>query len=197
MRRQRVLLTLAAIIIGVIVLQEPASADCEGPTLDYETGEFAPGETIEVTGQWFGNNCYDTGPPPDGEGFLGLPIEGIDIVVVQGTNEWTVATGDADADYAFAVRVMLPPDLGSGEATVTARYAADWGPWIATTEPLIITDDPPLVEELEVATFAPAVPATLPVPEPADDDTGRATWIALAMVVAAAAIGGLLVLSRR
>ena len=42
-----------------------AGADCAGPTIDHQGGEVSPGSTVVVEGLWWGDNCYDTGPPPD------------------------------------------------------------------------------------------------------------------------------------
>jgi len=226
MRRQRILVTLAALLVGLVVLQQPASADCSGPTLTYETGEFAPGDLVGVTGSSFGNNCYDTGPPPLGQGVLGIPVSNIDILLVQGDTEWVVAMGNADDDYAFEVDVQIPLDAAAGEAHITARWNIDWEPYIPTTDAIVITEDiaaadaietpifgveAPVVEETEViesttttstttttTTTTTSVPSIeSPAPAPDDDDTARATWIAVGLVVAAAAIGGLLVLSKR
>ena len=231
MRRHRILLTLVALIIGVVVLQEPAGADCAGPTLAFETGEFARGASIAVIGSSFGLECYDTGPPPPGEGLLGPPIQDIEILFVQGDSEWVVATGDAGNDYGFRVDILVPLDAEPGDGRITARFLSDWEPWIQTTEAVTITDAAPVVDEWAMATFGPAAepsggsteviesttttaltttstspPSTTTEPidgaDPengTDGDTGttRATGIAVGILIVAAAVGGLLVLSRR
>jgi len=209
MRRQRILITLAALLVGVIVLQQPAAADCAGPTLQYETGEFAPGGLVRVTGSAFGNNCYDTGPPPEGEGVLGVPVSDIEILLVQGDMEWVVAMGNAGNDYSFIVEVQIPLDASPGEARITARWNVDWEPYIPATEALVITDGAPTAEAIDLPVFgaeptpqtveetAEPVAATEDEDDDPDDDPDRTTWIAAGLVIAAAAIGGLLLLSKR
>ena len=44
---------------------------------------------------------------------LGNPLTGLVIVIDQGTDEFVVATGSADSDYAFEVDVVVPTDLAA------------------------------------------------------------------------------------
>lgn len=80
-----------------------AAADCSGPMIEIEQGDVVRGDQLLVIRSAWGENCYDTGTPRAGEGFLGVPIDEIEVYVVQGTNEWLVATGAADDDYSFKV----------------------------------------------------------------------------------------------
>ena len=61
---RRLLLPVLLLACGSLtLLSSPAAAMCLGPTI----GRIEPavrGETITVQGSWFGDNCYDTGPPP-------------------------------------------------------------------------------------------------------------------------------------
>ncbi|MDG2028270.1 MAG: hypothetical protein P8J50_14275 [Acidimicrobiales bacterium] len=79
MRKRRVVVTVLAVMVSIPAMQGPAAADCAGPTPELEAGEYLPGEPVPVSGQWFGDNCYDTGPPPEGEDVLGKPIADIDV----------------------------------------------------------------------------------------------------------------------
>lgn len=52
---------------------ERAGAACIGLYIAYAPSEVALGSDIDVVGLAWGDNCYDTGPPPAGEGPLGRP----------------------------------------------------------------------------------------------------------------------------
>ena len=176
-RQLPLVLVLAA---GTLLSQATtARADCAGPTISYPGGEVRRGTTLTVIGTFWGDNCYDTGPPPDGEGTLGLPIEDIEILVSQG-DQVVVARGSADADYAFEVNVTIPGSLSPGPVEVIARW--DASPAVnATEEPLVISSQPPLTDAQVVATFGPvATPAK-------NDDT--TPWPVVAAAVAAAGVG--------
>ena len=109
------LFVIAVIVVGLL---EPgaARADCIGPTFSHTGGEFAHGEIVTVTGYGFGDNCYDTGPPPPGEGSLGQPLTGIEVYFDQGGEHHRVAVGNADEDYAWQVQIPVPSNLDIGEA---------------------------------------------------------------------------------
>ncbi len=134
-RMRRILLAGALCTAFLAVAGCPAAADCLGPTIEIAQRKIAPGEEIKVSGSGWGDNCYDTGPPPGGEGVLGVPINGIEIFVVQGDREWLVAAGSADAHYRFAATVTAPGDLTLGDARLqaarvrvlpTARTQTSW-----------------------------------------------------------------------
>jgi hypothetical protein len=162
LRRQTLMRILAfvSVVFGLLITTgNPAAADCSGPTIEIEQREVVRGAPLAVTGYAWGDNCYDTGAPPDGEGVLGVPIGGIDVYVVQGTEEFLVATGAADDEYSFEVTIVIPAELTAGTAIVQARWAANR---IAYSEnpQIVVTDASPLVsDEPTVATFEP-VPTT-------------------------------------
>jgi hypothetical protein len=160
---------LAALLV---VSGGPAAADCIGPTIEITQREVVRGDALTITGSGWGDNCYDTGPPPAGEGVLGVPVTGISVYIVQGTVEWLVAAGDADAEYEFDVTVVVPSDLQPGAAEVQARY--EGGDAYSQDPRFMVTDAPALsVAEATVAAFGPGrVTATTdesrpPQPSPA------------------------------
>lgn len=112
----------AVLLSGVAVLRwaAPAAASCLGPTVEHQ-GEVVRGTTFVVTGRGWGDNCYDTGGPPEGEGTLGRPVTDIEVVISQAGQEIVVARGSANWDYNFFVEVEVPVDLQPGVATVFAR----------------------------------------------------------------------------
>lgn len=116
-------IAFVVLLIGLLVaIGAPAAADCSGPTIEIVRRDVGRGGQLLVIGSAWGDNCYDTGPPPDGEGGLGVPIDAIEIYVVQDGKEWLVATGAADADYSFEALVVVPIALQPGNATVEARW---------------------------------------------------------------------------
>ncbi|MEP1123065.1 MAG: hypothetical protein ABJH68_04145 [Ilumatobacter sp.] len=155
------ILAFVSVVVGLLITTgSPAAADCSGPTIEIEQREVVSGAQLVVTGYAWGDNCYDTGAPPDGEGVLGVPIGGIDVYVVQGTEEFLVATGAADDEYSFDVTIVIPAELTAGTAVVQARWAANR---IAYSEnpQIVVTDASPLVaDEPTVATFEPATTTT-------------------------------------
>ncbi|MFN3255413.1 MAG: hypothetical protein ACE37B_06935 [Ilumatobacter sp.] len=155
------ILAFVSVVFGLLITTgSPAAADCSGPTIEIEQREVVRGAQLVVTGYAWGDNCYDTGAPPDGEGVLGVPIGGIDVYVVQGTEEFLVATGAADDEYSFDVTIVIPAELTAGTAIVQARWAANR---IAYSEnpQIVVTDASPLVsDEPTVATFESATTTT-------------------------------------
>jgi hypothetical protein len=132
------------------------AADCAGPTVQHEVGTFDRGGLLLVEGLAFGDNCYDTGPPPAGEGVLGKPRSDITVFVVQGGEEHLVAEGAADGEYLFTVEVLLPAELEPGEADVVVRYAEDVEAYDPDLLPFTVSAaEPTEPAGPEVATFGP------------------------------------------
>ena len=167
------IIAFASVLLGLLITTgSPAAADCEVPTIEIEQREVVRGGQLLVTGYAWGDNCYDTGAPPDGEGVLGVPIGEINVFVLQGTDEFLVATGAADTDYSFDVTVVIPPELTPGTAIVQAR----WADRIAYSEDpqIVVTTAAPLVSgEPSVAAFEPTTTTTTAVST--TSSTGAAT----------------------
>lgn len=146
----------AVVCAAVLVVSGgPAAADCMGPTIEIEQSEVARGDELAISGSGWGDNCYDTGAPPAGEGVLGVPINNIRIFLVQGATEWLVATGSADADYQFDVAVVVPPDLQPGVAEVQARHG-DVVAYSSDPQFVVVAAPAPTVADTEVVSFGPA-----------------------------------------
>lgn len=190
----------------------PAGADCSGPTIEYDAGPVDRGQEITVTGTAFGDNCYDTGPPPAGEGLLGRPLTDIAVVITQDGVDHVVAEGNADDDYEFQVSVVVPAELAPGEARVQASGAPGIPAFDLTDQPLVVSDaDASAIGALEVVAFGPdgeapssgeaSAPAESPDRVSADDGSSGWTepgrWI-VAAVIAATVLGvGSMVLVRQ
>ena len=135
------------------------------------------GQTVTIKGEGWGDECYDTGPPPPGQGALGTPVTGIEIVLTQGSTETVVARGDADATYRFTVDITVPDSLQPGTATLSARSSQV--PAFALPQPLTVSAQPSSTTDQTVATFGPNATATstdaVPtlVGEPAEQSSGR------------------------
>lgn len=146
MRRRWSATAAAAVVmaVGVVGPGAPgASASCIARTFTLDAADpVGRGETIEITGAGWGDNCYDTGPPPEGQGALGLPLADIHIGITQGDQALEVATVDADDEYGFVVDVVVPADLEPGAATVVVSTEVDgagasaWSP-----DPAIVVSD--------------------------------------------------------
>lgn len=212
---------LAAVVIAVaaMVVGHPgtASASCVGHILRVPKAELVRGELITIDGIGFGDNCYDTGSPPDGEGTLGRPLPDVTISFVQGATRIDVARGNADAKYELHARVRVPASLDPGPVVVEARSGTDTsgpvhmvvGPrFPAEPTPLSISTSPPSADaatKVEVVSFGPRKPATAeidpngPFARTTDDSTRRVLVIGAAIVGVAAllAVGGFFVLRRR
>jgi hypothetical protein len=167
-------LLAAALCSVLVVIGRPVAADCGGPTIEITQREVAPGDV--VTG--WGDNCYDANDPPPGEGVLGVPIDGIEIYIVQGDSEWLVANGSADVNYAFEVTVVAPVELTPGEAEVQARLAEGVA-YIPDSRFVVIDAPPPSVVDTTVVTFGPTAATTLepttPPPVTVSPDESAAT----------------------
>lgn len=120
-------LALAATAFAALaaVAPLPAGASCIGPSI--QSAGLGDGDTMDrgrslvITGRGWGDNCYDTGIPPGAHGTLGNPDRDIEVAFVQGSRRITVATGNADGDYEFRVRITVPDALEPGPASLVAR----------------------------------------------------------------------------
>lgn len=201
------LITAPAVALGVA----PAGADCMGPTISYEPGDVQRGQLVEVAGTGWGDNCYDTGPPPAGQGVLGHPVDHIEVVVTQGGTDEVVAVGSADVDYEFAVEVPMPEWLEPGDAWISAQ-----GPWgeayDQTGQPFVVVDGEPLDAPSTPVAFgpdelAPVLPDEVPPDDAADEarrDSSEASGgfrpsaaAVVAAVMACVAIGVVVLLRPR
>jgi hypothetical protein len=144
----------------MVLAGSEAVADCWGPEIEYAPVAAARAEVVHVAGTAFGDSCHDTGPPPSGQGVLGAPLTGIEVVIAQGSQELVVAVGSASADYEFAVDVVVPSTLVPGPATLFVRMRS-WGRLVAdrTNQPLIISEAQPVTTE-------PGPPASFGTPTP-------------------------------
>lgn len=140
----RVLVVLSLAVGAVGASATPVAADCSGPTVEFEPAEVGRGGELTVVGTAFGDNCYDTGPPPDGEGFLGVPQSDIEVRILQGPEEILVAKGDADDDYRFEVTVVVPSALDPGAARLVVRLANGGEAFLVDNGPFVITDAEPV-----------------------------------------------------
>lgn len=174
---------IVGILLAGLFSAPPASANCVGPSMSFSPQAVDRGAEVTATGQGWGDNCYDTGPPPEGEGVLGRPVSDIEIVLTKGEREWVLATVDADAEYGFQERVVIPPAATPGEALLNAR------------KPGFITDPPNAEQELRISatpaiqspktTESPRNPAaTIQSELPAEAGGSVAPWLTAATVAA-------------
>jgi hypothetical protein len=113
---------VAALGLGLpVALAGHAEASCIGPTISLRAKAAAPAAALVVDGLGWGTACHDVGPPPSGEGPLGVPQTGIPIHFVDADGERTrLGTVDAGDDYGFRLAVAVPEDAAVGVASVEA-----------------------------------------------------------------------------
>jgi hypothetical protein len=170
-----VLIGTAGVLVGLVASVGPtARADCVAPSFTHDAQTIGRGETIVVTGMFWGTECYDTGPPPEGQGALGEPATDVEVYVVQGDVEVLVARGRAASDYTFEVEVPVPTELEPGPATVAVRSTGfegtdGTGSFDLTAAPAV---EPTISTPVE---FGPSTGATTPTPATPPTTTGSTT----------------------
>lgn len=202
---------LSASFVAPPTTEQSAAASCVGPTVAFAPTRVVRGGDLAINGQHFGDDCLDTGTLPPGIGPLGNPLNGLVIVIIQGTNEFVVANGSADDDYTFHVDVVVPPELQPGDAFINVLGAGDAR--LSVDPPLVISAATPHDTEATVATFGPPpedtvppgslpppvlpadipdepLPTTPPLPAPveADDGIGSTTGMQHAIAVGVAGV---------
>lgn len=117
----RILAVLLLTLTAAMIAPPPASAKCIGPGISVSDGEVRRGETLRIAGEGWGDDCHDTGVPPDAHGILGDPLHDIEIAFVQNGKETVVARGSADDEYRFKALVAVPSTLRPGPVRLVAR----------------------------------------------------------------------------
>ena len=190
---------VAGLVVGALAGSSVAGADCAGPSVTYATAPVARGGTVAVAGQGFGDNCYDTGPPPEGEGILGKPQRDLLILFVQDGQELLVAEGAADEEYEFTVDVPVPLALQPGEATLVVRGPSGT-PNPGSGDPIPITDAPIVAGAPEFVSFGPPAPApsTDATASSEADEDEEPPWLLLAAAaLPLLAVGVIVLVARR
>lgn len=193
MRFLSLVLLLGCSIVGVAAA--PASASCIGPNISVSDGEVRRGEKLRVVGEGWGDNCHDTGLPPDAHGYLGNPLDDIEISFVQDGKETVVARGSADDEYRFQALVTVPSKLRPGTARLVARsggYGDSERPTVIVSKAKPVAAEGPAVLNFD-EDRADELSGTVPIhdePIQADDSDTRGWLIggAAALVLAAAAV---------
>jgi hypothetical protein len=174
--RMMVGVALAAVAVVCAWPATFAGASCVGPSLSIDRATVAVGETVELTGSYFGTGCNDTGGPGP---VLGRPQSFISLRFVQNDTTVPMIDIDADDDYRFVVRVMIPTNAIAGPAKLTA---APPGALRTPTVDVIITaaQTPPV--GIAPPTIVAGFQSGAPRPRSGSDDVA---WIVAAVVVGA------------
>ena len=161
-------ITVTALFAALSVSPSPATASCVAPVVKFKPTRVARGGVLTITGQYFGDDCLDTGTLPAGIGPLGNPLTGLVVVIDQGTREFVVASGSAGSDYTFKVDVVVPSGLEPGDASINVLGVGDAR--LTTDTPLVISNAAPASGSTDttVATFGPP---TTPDTEPPGSST--------------------------
>jgi hypothetical protein len=144
----RLLLTTAVVAALGLVLPASAPASCVGPQLvvgDIDDAsdagalaptapgppaEIVPGQHLVVEGLLFHDGCADSIDMGGCSGSRATdpesPARDVDLVLVRGDRSWTLGradAGDAATQYAIRWEVVVPADVSSGPARLTAGGA--------------------------------------------------------------------------
>lgn len=97
---------------------------CAGPTLVVEPATAAPGDTVTVTGEGMIDGCDDhQGVDDDGtvRSFeTQAPMRRVEIELVLGDEQVTLASVDADEQGRFVVEVTMPAELAGADSAEIA-----------------------------------------------------------------------------
>jgi hypothetical protein len=97
-----------------------AGASCAGPNVTVTPATFAAGDRVRIVGEFFFDDCYDTGQP-------GTPPAARDIelrLVTAGAapRTFVLATVDADEDGEVDTTVAVPDDVPAGPARIEGGF---------------------------------------------------------------------------
>lgn len=182
----------AAVVALGVVVAPAATAACEAPSITVSPTKAKPGDQVTITGAAFGTDCNDTGNGVEDtapEPVLGDPAADIDLVLSADGTRSTLATVDADADYAFTQRVTLPADV-TGPVEIYATLAEGYD-----TDPVTLT-----IQEGQPSTATPSASSDVARPAvvqtdspPKSKDNGPVLLLggagAIALTAAALGIG--------
>ncbi len=163
--------------------------------MTFDPHDVARGQTIAVIGTGWGDDCYDTGDPPAGEGDLGIPLEGIHVVLVQGGREWDLWSGAAGEDYGFTASVVVPVDAAPGDAQLLARRPDTS---VSTFDQTVrISDAAPVTTTSPPTTTRPKEPEESTASPGSEPSSGGVSIGWLVAIVAAGAIVAVAIIALR
>jgi hypothetical protein len=96
-----------------------AAASCAGPFVTVTPDTFAPGEEVRVAGEFFRDDCYDTGQ-------TGTPpaSKDVEIRLVTPEDTFVLTTADPDDEGDLDTAVRIPDDVPVGSARIEAGVGA-------------------------------------------------------------------------
>jgi hypothetical protein len=174
--RVAVCIALAAVAVVCAWPATFAGASCVGPSLSIDRATVAVGETVELTGAYFGTGCNDTGGPGP---VLGRPQSFISLRFVQGETTVPMIDVDADDDYRFVVHVMIPTNATPGPAKLTATPP---GAFRTPTVHVTITSAQTPAVGIAPPTIVVGFQSGVPRPR---SDSDKVAWIVAAIAVGA------------
>jgi hypothetical protein len=101
----------------------PASGSCAGPSVAFEGREcrnvirVSPGDTVSLVGEFWTDDCFDTGPTGACDRGPGdeRPLRGIDVDLLQGQEPVVRVAEDVDAEHDLTLSVSFHvPDVSPG-----------------------------------------------------------------------------------
>jgi hypothetical protein len=112
----------AAVLLLAGCSDSGAAASCAGPQTTVTPTTFAAGGEVRVAGEFFLDDCYDTGqtgtPPATQDIEIRLIPSG------KGAETFVLTTVDADEDGRIDTSVRVPDDVPPGPARIEAGFGA-------------------------------------------------------------------------
>jgi hypothetical protein len=107
--------TLAVLLLAGCA-SSTAGASCVGPQMTVTPTTVAAGDSVQVEGQWFFDDCYDGGQPGNPPATQDVDLR----LVTSGAaaRTFVLTTVDADDDGEVHTTVAIPDDVPAGPARI-------------------------------------------------------------------------------
>ena len=111
---------LAVLLLPGCDLTTGVGASCVGPQVTVTPTTVAAGDRVQVEGQWFFDDCYDSGQPGNPPATQDVALR----IVPSGSAARTfdLATVDADENGEVHATVAIPDDVPPGPARIEGAF---------------------------------------------------------------------------
>ena len=109
---------LAVVLLAGCAPLSSAGASCAGPFVTASPTSFAAGDHVRVAGEFFFDDCYDTGQPGTPPATRGIEFR----LVTSGARTFVLTTVDADDGGELHTTVAIPDDVPAGPARIEGGF---------------------------------------------------------------------------